>query len=100
MYDPEVSRPGPEVSMYDPEISRPTESLLAEVLAEGSRQDGVAVNDSLFSAVRSGDAELIRDLIRRGTDINVRDERGWSPLDYARKNNRREIRLLLQAAGL
>lgn len=82
LYD--FPRPGSEVSRPGPEVSR---------------QDGVAVNDSLFSAVRSGDAELIKDLIRRGTDINVRDERGWTPLDYARKNNRREIRLLLQAAG-
>ncbi|MCU0458382.1 MAG: metallophosphoesterase [Bacteroidales bacterium] len=76
-----------------------TETRYSEGADEGIRQADIFYNDSVFLAVRSGDARLMRDLIRRGADINIRDDRGWSPLDYARKNNRKEIRDILQAAG-
>ena len=56
-------------------------------------------DDSLFLAVRSGDAGLLQRLIGKGAEINCRDERGWTPLDYAKKNNRKEIRDLLLASG-
>lgn len=76
-----------------------TEAWYSEVTGEGSLPGGLISSDSVFFAVRSGDAVLIRDLIRRGADINIRDQNGWSPLDYARKNNRKEIRDLLLASG-
>lgn len=86
-------------SRFHSPCSIPPETRSSEGFVEDIRQSGMVSNDSVFLAVRSGDARLIRDLILRGADVNIRDERGWSPLDYARKNNRKEIREILQASG-
>lgn len=43
-----------------------TEAWYSEVTGEGSLPGGLISSDSVFFAVRSGDAVLIRDLIRRG----------------------------------
>jgi len=58
-----------------------------------------ATDDSVFIAVRRGDLSSVRRMINRGIDLNNRDSIGWTPLDYARKNNRQEIRKLLQESG-
>ncbi len=52
-------------------------------------------SDSLFTAVMTGNTELVRTLISKGVDLNIKDEKGWTPLDYANKRNRGEIRALL-----
>lgn len=58
-----------------------------------------SIDDSIFIAVRRGDLSAVRNLISRGTDLNRADSSGWTPLDYAKKNNRQEIRKLLQESG-
>ena len=88
-----------ELSLINSPCSITPETRSSESIAEKIRHDGRITNDSVCFAVRSGDARLMRDLILRGADINIRDEKGWSPLDYARKNNRKEIRDILQASG-
>ena len=75
-------------------LSRDTGYISGEV-----QKGGDTLNDSIFLAARTGDAGLMRRLISRGENINAVDERGWTPLDYARKNNRKEIREILQASG-
>ena len=62
-------------------------------------QENGTLNDSIFLAARTGNVALIRRLLSSGADINARDERGWTPLDYARKNNRKEVREILQSSG-
>jgi hypothetical protein len=62
-------------------------------------QQATVTDDSIFAAVRKGDINSVRELINRGIDLNRTDENGWTPLDYARKNNRQEIRMLLQQYG-
>jgi hypothetical protein len=64
-----------------------------------TRQGNVYKVDSIFTAARTGDAKVILRLIRNGADINARDERGWTPLDYAKKNNRKEVREILRSSG-
>lgn len=71
----------------------------SEVIPGEVWQAGSSLNDSIFLAARTGDAGLLRRLISSGADINARDERGWTPLDHARKNNRKEVREILQASG-
>jgi len=69
-------------------------------LTSGEAQQGISSStDSIFLAARTGNVALMRRLITSGADINTRDERGWTPLDYARKNNRKEVREILQASG-
>jgi len=69
-------------------------------LTSGQAPQGNSVlGDSIFLAARTGNVALMRRLITSGADINARDERGWTPLDYARKNNRKEVREILQASG-
>jgi hypothetical protein len=70
-----------------------------EVTAGEVRQGSNSLNDSVFLAARTGNVALMRRLLSSGADINARDERGWTPLDYARKNNRKEVREILQSSG-
>ena len=55
--------------------------------------------DSLFTAVMTGDTNLVRRLISEGVDLNILDEKGWTPLDYASKRNRGAIRAMLLEHG-
>lgn len=54
---------------------------------------------TLHQAVINGSIEQVNRLIVNGWGINSVDERGWTPLDYARKRNRGEIRDLLISLG-
>jgi hypothetical protein len=69
------------------------------LIPEEIRQGNFFQVDSIFLAARTGDTALMRRLIISGADINARDERGWTPLDYALKNNRKEVRKILRASG-
>jgi hypothetical protein len=73
-------------------------SVFEVAIHQADRQTTVP-EDSIFIAVRRGDINSVRSLINRGADLNPTDENGWTPLDYARKNNRQEIRILLQENG-
>ena len=58
---------------------------VADILARGSNihvrdEDG---NTALMYAVGSGDAELVRLLVRAGAEVNTANERGMTPLMYA-----------------
>ncbi len=64
-----------------------------------TERDGGASSDSLLRAVMTGDMDRVRQLISEGADINSKDIKGWTPLDYARKRNRREIRAILMENG-
>ena len=59
----------------------------------------VSSSDSLFSAVMTGDTNLVRRLISKGVDLNSLDKKGWTPLDYATKRNRGAIRAMLLENG-
>ena len=39
--------------------------------------------EQLMQAARTGDIETVRRLIAAGTDVNARDERGWTAIAYA-----------------
>ncbi len=39
--------------------------------------------DMLWHAVEAGDCALIRNLVARGVDVNVRNKDGWTPLHVA-----------------
>ncbi len=65
----------------------------------GAVSDAVTPSDSLLRAVITGDTDMVRTLIGNGIDVNFKDKRGWTPLDYATKRNRGEIRAILLEHG-
>lgn len=52
----------------------------------------------LFSAIENGDLAKVQRLIKDGADVNVRTQRGWTPLHRAVVSNKLEIvKVLVQA---
>ncbi len=60
------------------------------------------VKHPMFHAAETGNLPLLLEQLRKGVDINVRDEAQCTPLHWASKNNRAEITaaLLTQGADL
>ncbi len=54
---------------------------------------------TLFNAARMGDTDTLRELIGQGADINVQDERGYTPLIIACYNGQPEAARLLLESG-
>ena len=54
---------------------------------------------SLHTAARYGLLEKLKELIGKGTDVNVKDNAGQTPLDIAMQEYRQEITRLLAAKG-
>lgn len=57
------------------------------------------LNDRLLSAAQNGKTSELRSLISKKTDVNVRDEYGWTPLLWAAMNGHTDIVTVLLAAG-
>jgi ankyrin repeat protein len=55
--------------------------------------------EQLFSAVRSGDLTIVKSLIKKGLDVNIRDEDGISPIHYAVVLGHNHIAQLLIESG-
>jgi len=75
--------------------------LLAESRADLNAEDTAANNMTvLHHAVEWGNApELVQFLVARGAEPNARDDRGWTPLDYANDRKQREIAAFLRSRG-
>lgn len=57
--------------------------------------------NKLLDAARKGDAELVKQLISTGADVNKADADGWTPLLSAADNGHTEIvKLLLGVLGI
>jgi len=57
------------------------------------------IENAVFDAARTGDRELLTELINKGADINARDPRGFTPLIVASYNDQLEATTLLLEAG-
>lgn len=69
----------------------------ADINAEDTAHHNMTV---LHHAAEWGNAlELIRFLVDRGAELNARDDRGWTPLDYANERKRRELAAFLRSRG-
>ena len=54
---------------------------------------------ALIRAVKRGDINTLKDLIRAGADVNCSDTQGWTPLFHAAGIGSSEIMRLLIASG-
>ena len=50
-------------------------------------------------AVKNGDSKIAQALIEKGVDVNVKDWKGFTPLEIAVQNGNKEIVSLLRNAG-
>jgi ankyrin repeat protein len=64
-----------------------------------SQQLKQAPNTQLLNAAQKGKLDELRSLISQPTDVNVRDEYGWTPLLWAAMNGHTDIVQVLLAAG-
>ena len=64
-----------------------------------SQQLKQAPNAQLLNAAQNGKLDQVRSLISQATDVNVRDEYGWTPLLWAAMNGYTDIVQVLLAAG-
>ncbi len=64
-----------------------------------SEQTIIFNSDTLHKAVKLGDINLVMKLIKDGANPNLLDDKGWTPLDYAKKGNRSDIKKILLTNG-
>jgi ankyrin repeat protein/HEAT repeat protein len=70
-------------------------SLAANAIADESAR----LSESLIDAVRTGDADTVRQLLASGADPNAANDMGWTALHYAARGRRLEIMQALVAGG-
>jgi len=74
----------------------PSIRLLAEAHPSASFPGGAA---TLMAAARAGDVEVLRDLVRRGAELEAQDEDGYTALMYAANAGEHEAADELVVAG-
>ena len=57
------------------------------------------LNEKLLIAAKNGKPAEVRSLISQATDVNVRDEYGWTPILWAAMNGHTDVVRVLLAAG-
>ncbi|RZJ60691.1 MAG: ankyrin repeat domain-containing protein, partial [Flavobacterium sp.] len=57
------------------------------------------ITQALFSAARQGNVPVLKEIFRIKEDLNVKDDKGFTPLIIAAYNNRPEAVLALLEAG-
>jgi len=72
------------------------EALLDQGVSQVLGSDGTTV---LHIAAQEGQRDIVEVAMAHGADINAKDSRGRTPLDYAAKANQREVSLYLSSKG-
>ena len=62
----------------------------AEAAPAPTGSDERALGESLISAARKGNVELLKQLLSDGAAIGHRDESGWTPLTWASSSGHQE----------
>jgi ankyrin repeat protein len=69
-----------------------------QVIAK-SKASNPNLNAQLLNAAKNGDLQTLRSLISQATDVNVRDQYGWTPLLWAAMNGNTEMVRVLLVSG-
>lgn len=88
-------------------MSQPLEEYLVECQETGSFPDGkmsvssktISGDTPLHFAALQGNLSVVRLLVEAGSDVNVRGESEYTPLDYAVEFNNVEVIEFLQSMG-
>lgn len=74
-------------------------SLAFMILAAGCKKNPSSTSKSLHKAVVSGDLEVVESLIKKGAEVNVKNDRHCTPLHYAAEQGHVIVAELLIANG-
>ena len=75
-----------------------TENSTAQAIAK-AKASNPELNAKLLIAAKNGQLQEVRSLISQATDVNVRDEYGWTPLLWAAMNGHTDIVRVLLVSG-
>ena len=80
---------------------KPVNNQINQVKPEKTKQNPNTqlLNAQLLIASQNGAIKEVRSLISQATDVNVRDEYGWTPLLWASMNGNTDIVRLLLVSG-
>ena len=92
-------RPTDSKNFYGYSLVKHNNSRSASEYTRQNRRTMENINDYLIPAARQGNSAIIRELIERSADVNVRNELGHTPLVIACYHGHYEIARLLLAAG-
>jgi len=76
-----------------------TEIVKLLIAAGADLQGNSHNNTALHQACRRPNVDVVDALIRAGSDVNVKDDKGYTPLYLAHHNNHAEVAKRLYAAG-
>jgi ankyrin repeat protein len=83
----------------DPAIAAEvTPHSTAQAIAK-SKSSNPELNAQLLIAAKNGELQAVRSLISQATDVNVRDQYGWTPLLWAAMNGHTEMVRVLLVSG-
>jgi uncharacterized protein len=78
------------------ESNKPINIQFKQVQQEKTKLD---LNAQLLIAAQNGNIKEVRSLISQATDVNVRDEYGWTPLLWAAMNGHTDVVRVLLVSG-
>jgi len=73
----------------------PEDKVARKEIADLLRKHG-GKHGTIHTAAKAGDAEAVKEFLAAGTDVNAKDDSGWTPLPFA---TTKEIAKLLIAEG-
>jgi uncharacterized protein len=79
-----------------PQSPEPTKPINNQVKQTTTKPN---LNAQLLIAAQNGNITEVRSLISRATDVNTRDEYGWTPLLWAAMNGHTEVVKVLLGSG-
>ena len=79
-----------------PQSSEPSNPINIQIKQEKTKQN---LNAQLLVAAQNGNIKEVRSLISQATDVNIRDEYGWTPLLWAAMNGHTDIVRVLLVSG-
>ena len=87
------STPAPEAKPEPPTAKAPDISI-HDAAKKGNPEDV-----KLHDAAEKGNLEAVKQHLAAGTDVNAKDDDGWTPLHWAASYGQKEVAVLLIAKG-
>ncbi|MFZ4728702.1 MAG: ankyrin repeat domain-containing protein [Pseudanabaena sp.] len=81
---------------HSSELSKPINIQSKQIKQEKIKQN---LNAQLLIAAQNGNIKEVRSLISQATDVNVRDEYGWTPILWAAMNGHTDVVRVLLVSG-
>jgi ankyrin repeat protein len=81
------------------ELIKPTNSQIKQINPVKQEKTKQNLNAQLLMAAQNGNIAEVRSLISQATDVNVRDEYGWTPILWAAMNGHTDIVRVLLVSG-